>query len=248
MNEKVKEIWKDPVWSKVISAGIIFIIGGIYTLAATYFPKLPFASLCERVITLLSHKISTPIWLLMLLAVPALILSIVQARKYFSQPDLPTEYLTVPEIADELGVDESQIYRWGTTGKLIFAVIRHDPGNFDEIRHEKNKRGKEVKATRQHRTISFSATERKPIDITYLSPQDTARIILNENNDRSILVNTLYQTNDLSPQKGTLLLNCPISVRREELIIAKDELNRFKKVHKSALKREKQRNKNASST
>lgn len=91
--EKLKEIWKDPVWSKVISAGIIFIVGVFYTAATTYFPQLPFAKLFGKVATLLSYKISTPVWLLILLTTPIAILLITHlVQKYFRIRGLQKHY------------------------------------------------------------------------------------------------------------------------------------------------------------
>ena len=44
--EKTKEYWKDPVWSKVISAGIIFVAGtlltSIYAIFRSIYLKVSF--------------------------------------------------------------------------------------------------------------------------------------------------------------------------------------------------------------
>lgn len=75
MSEKLKEIWKDPVWSKVISTGIIVAIGAGYTIATKYYPKLPLASILST---------SIPAWLFLLLLSLAIGLVVFFLKRYLS--------------------------------------------------------------------------------------------------------------------------------------------------------------------
>jgi hypothetical protein len=161
-------------------------------------------------------------------------------KKILFENEPLTEFFTIPEVARELKVSDEKIYQWGMTGKIIFAFIRYDPSDYEEVRHEKDELGREVMITRITTTmLSFSSKKRPPVDIAYLQPEDTARIVLNKAENRSILIHKLFETNELLPKKGKLLVNCPVSVKKEDLIITRDELSRFRKKYGPILKQEK---------
>ncbi len=78
--EKIKEYWKDPVWSKVIAAGIIFIIGtlltSLYAIFQTIFSKISFIDTFKSIRNFLAKDITSPLWTLVLLGIVFLILTL----------------------------------------------------------------------------------------------------------------------------------------------------------------------------
>jgi hypothetical protein len=69
--EKIKEYWKDPVWSKVIATGIIFVIGtfltALYAIIQNVVSKISFIDTLESIFNLLKTEIASPIWMLLLI-------------------------------------------------------------------------------------------------------------------------------------------------------------------------------------
>jgi hypothetical protein len=254
LKDKFKHIWKDPVWSKVIADWILRAIKVLvvtipgYAIATRFFPGLPFANFAAQVINLFSRYIgllnryaSVPVWLLLLLFVSVIAWMVTLTKKYLSSPQLLTDYFTISEVARELGVSEEQVFRWGTTSRIIFAFVRHEPHDFDEVRFDNDDEGRKVKITREHRTLlSISSHEKPPLEIRYISPEDTTRIILNKVANRSILVSKIFATRDLDPKKGTLL-GRPISISKNELVVTRDELLRFQKKQQSGIKARKEK-------
>lgn len=138
------------------------------------------------------------------------------------------DYLTVTEVAKKLGVDKEIIYRWGMTDKIRFAIIRHDPPNYDDVRYEKDENGDEVKITTEYRTIVFvGSKQRSALEIFYLRPEDVASVVRNKVEGRFIKVHRLYGTLDLDPKHGKALLNCPVTVTDDDLIITREALDTF---------------------
>jgi len=242
MNKELKKFWNDPVGSKVISAGIIALLLAVYGFAANAFSWWPFPRFAERVITAMTGAVATPVWLVVLLSAFAIGFIVILVIRYLPRDEPLTEFYAISDLAKELGVSEEKIYQWGITGKLMFAFIRHEPSDYEDVSYEKDKKGREIKVTRGKTTMfSFSSKARPPIDIAYLKLEDTARVVLNETENRSILIHKLYDTKELLPERGRMLLNCPVSVKKGDLIIARDELSRFNKKYRSILKREKRK-------
>ncbi len=84
----IQENWKDPVWSKVISAGIIavisFILASIYALIKNIFSKVPFTESFNSLTIFFNKDIEIKIWLLILLLVFYLILITNSAKEFFN--------------------------------------------------------------------------------------------------------------------------------------------------------------------
>lgn len=138
------------------------------------------------------------------------------------------EYQTVTEVAKKLGVDKETIYRWGMTDKIRFAIIRHEPPNYDEVRYEKDENGEGVTVTTEYRTIVFIGSKQKaPLEIFYLRPEDVVSVVQNKVAGRLIKVHRLYETLDLNPKRGRALLNCPITVTADDFIITREALDTF---------------------
>lgn len=70
--ETLKEYWKDPVWSKVISAGIIFAIGALFTTLYTFFQsvysKVAIKVTIKSILDIILIKLELPVWAFILLA------------------------------------------------------------------------------------------------------------------------------------------------------------------------------------
>lgn len=68
--EKIKKYWPDPVWSKVIAAGIIFVLGTIFTTFYTIFiilyEKISLFEVLNTVLKFLKQQINFPIWILII--------------------------------------------------------------------------------------------------------------------------------------------------------------------------------------
>lgn len=238
IKQLLPKIWNDPVGSKVISAIIIALLIFIYQLIAQFFSWITPIQILVKLFSLVTQFVNIPIWLLVVLLTLSFALIVIVAKEIFLRREVLTEFYTVSEIAKKLRVDEERVYQWGITGKLIFAYVRHTPSNYEEIRH-KTEKGKQVEIRKKVTTvISFSNEENPSTVIVYFKPNDSARIILNTKEDREILITEFFETNELLPEKSKKLVGSTLSVKKEELIITKDELKRFRKKFSSELKQE----------
>lgn len=66
-----KKVWTDPVWSKVIAAGILACAGILITYFAGWWPAI--VSRCSGFVSLLQGKMEIPNWLFALLLLCALV-------------------------------------------------------------------------------------------------------------------------------------------------------------------------------
>jgi hypothetical protein len=160
------------------------------------------------------------------------------ARERLEQAGLPVgllkglealdDYLTVPETAGKLGVTEEQLFRWAMTGKLLLAVaLRDDPLNYDEVRYEKDEHGDEIKVTTEHRTVFAWKSPKIPaLQLLYIHPNDVVAVIQNSNPERTVRIRRLFYTHELLPKKGIGYFQ-PRPVEKEDLVVTRDELNRF---------------------
>ncbi|WP_163397471.1 hypothetical protein [Flavobacterium fluviatile] len=73
---KIKEYWKDPVWSKVIAAGIIFILGTIYAIIQSIVSKISFLDIPESIYGIIKKVITLPLWILLLFSAAFLIFTL----------------------------------------------------------------------------------------------------------------------------------------------------------------------------
>lgn len=71
--EKTKELWRDPVWSKVIAAGIIFVSGtlftSLYAIFQIIYSKISFIDTLKSVRVFLASNIPLPLWTLIFLLI-----------------------------------------------------------------------------------------------------------------------------------------------------------------------------------
>lgn len=160
------------------------------------------------------------------------------ARQRLEQANLPVnlfdgldvldDYLTVPEVAEKLGIDEARVHKWAMTGKLLLAVaLRDDPLNFDEVRYEKDEHGDEIKVTTEHRTVVAWRTPKIPaLQVLYVHPNDVVGVIQNKSPKRTVRISRLFHTHELLPKKG-IGYSPPRPIDKEDLVVTRDELNRF---------------------
>lgn len=73
MKSFLLKAWKDPVWSKVISAGIIFILAACFTWLSGLWPEVK--STLLYILSLFVCEVVIPVWALFLI-VPFLVLLI----------------------------------------------------------------------------------------------------------------------------------------------------------------------------
>ena len=68
MNSKLKAVWTDPVWSKVISAGILaLLVAAIGIISNQFYSWWP--SVAEGLKGMPSKRLSAPTWLIVLIYV-----------------------------------------------------------------------------------------------------------------------------------------------------------------------------------
>lgn len=69
----LKNYWKDPVWSKVIAAGIIFVLGSLitttYAFVKIFYSQTSFKDSLKNILDLLSDGITIPTWVFLLLLI-----------------------------------------------------------------------------------------------------------------------------------------------------------------------------------
>ena len=87
--EKIKEYWKDPVWSKVIAAGIIFVIGtlltSLYAIFQNIFSKISFADTFKSIRDFLGTDITLTLWTLALIGIVVLIITLKPIVSFFKE-------------------------------------------------------------------------------------------------------------------------------------------------------------------
>lgn len=109
--EKSKEYWKDPVWSKVISAGIIFVAGAlltsIYAALRSIYLKVSFVDTVKVFSGALSAEVKIPFWCLILIGVLFLIFTTNQIYVFFRKvldkirkPKMPKPKIEQPFAAE----------------------------------------------------------------------------------------------------------------------------------------------------
>ena len=102
--------WKDPVWSKVIAAGIIttisFLISLIWVIIQAVIQKVTISSAIKQLSSTLLNYTSTPNWLLALLTVISissilpLLISLIKNKQAHSEEELSNEKPESSEYSD----------------------------------------------------------------------------------------------------------------------------------------------------
>ena len=149
------------------------------------------------------------------------------------------QYYDLETVASLLSLSESDVNQFIITGQLVVAFVYHKPSDYREVREVAGKDGSVAKITRTKRTeFKVVSEDYKPIEISYLTHEDSARIILNKVENREILVNTLFFSNDRIPKNGRFLMgDTAVSVSKNELIVTREEIERFSKVARIKIKK-----------
>jgi|GEM_PF-1394062 len=148
------------------------------------------------------------------------------------------KYVSLDRAAEALHLSVSQLNQYLITGQLIASIIYHKPADYIERREVALSDGSKALHTKTNRTmISIVAPEHKINPLTYLHPDDTARILLNKTPNREMLVSRLFYDLTLTPKKGIGLFGeSSITVSPIDLVISSDELYRFAKAAKIKIK------------
>ena len=120
--ELFTKIWKDPVWSKVIAAGITGILGILLVVVSIYFPSLwvSVSTGFTIVWSFISGHTNTPNWVLGIMAISCLILSVILFL-YIQQkikPDTPED-----PYSYRSDIIEGLLWNWHYRLKAISGLI-----------------------------------------------------------------------------------------------------------------------------
>ena len=141
------------------------------------------------------------------------------------------KYYSLDSVTRLLSLDYSDVLQFIVTGQLIASFIYHKPSDYREIKEIVNDDGSITKITNTKRTaLRIASDNSKPIEVSYLTQEDSTRIILNKVAQREILIDKLFFSSERTPKNGRLLVgDSAISVSKNEIIVTREELERFAK-------------------
>ena len=84
---KLQEIWKDPVWSKVIAAGLIFIFSQIPIVISSIIKNLSISQTYDKILIFLTSDCIIPCWILILIIIAAIISIIFGIKRLWDKND-----------------------------------------------------------------------------------------------------------------------------------------------------------------
>ncbi|MBB1139020.1 MULTISPECIES: hypothetical protein [Myroides] len=76
IKDKIKEYWKDPVWSKVIASGVLAVLGGLFYLMKKIILSISLKEIYESIRTFLLIRIEISMWIFLLTSLVLIILII----------------------------------------------------------------------------------------------------------------------------------------------------------------------------
>ena len=122
-----------------------------------------------------------------------------------------------------------QILRLGEDGTIIFSIIENKPKNFEEIDEFIHENGEKYRRTRRSETVTLIGDSKPGLQIKYISTEDLINIIANEkeNPNKKTLINKLFETRDLDPKKGKLLMSESLRISQNDLVITSEEWKLF---------------------
>jgi len=139
------------------------------------------------------------------------------------------DYFTVGEVAEKSGLKVNQVLRLGMSGEIIFSILEHKPRNFEEVDEYVDEEGQNIKRTRRSETSTIVGNKNSGLQIKYISTEDVINVVTNEAENKITLVRGLFETRDLDPKKAKWLLNSPLSIAQNDLIINTEEWLLFEK-------------------
>jgi len=123
----IKTNWKDPVWSKVISAFIIFVVGlvstAIYAGVKSLYAKLPFADMLHLVSNFLIRPVVLSMWIFILSALIFLAIFLKQLIDIFARVYSSLFKKTPEEVPIELSVNTQH-----STALFSYRMAQAFPG------------------------------------------------------------------------------------------------------------------------
>ena len=157
---------------------------------------------------------------------------------FWRPPRAKEKYVSLDRASDALRLSMSQLQQYLVTGQLYAPIIHHKPSDYKERREVISKNGGTAVHTRTSRTaLSIVAPGHKVNPLTYLHPDDTARVLLNKTPHREMLICKLFYDRTLSPGAGIYLSgDSAIPVAPSDLVISSEELGRFAKAARIRIK------------
>ena len=147
------------------------------------------------------------------------------------QQKVKEKYVSLDRASEALHLSMSQLQQYLITGQLIASIIYHKSSDYVERSEVSLKDGSTALHTTTNRTIlAIVAPDHQINPLTYLHPDDTARILLNKTPNREMLVSRLFYDLSLTPKKGIGLFgDSSVTVTPNDLVISSEELGRFAK-------------------
>ncbi len=139
------------------------------------------------------------------------------------------DYFTIDEVASKSGMTSEQVLRLGMSGSIILSILEHKPKNYEEIDDYIDEKGLHVVRTRRNETTTLIGNPRPGLQIQYISTEDVINIVANDKERKNTLVRGLYETRELDPKKGKWMLNSPLSLSRDDLVVKAEEWERFQR-------------------
>lgn len=151
-----------------------------------------------------------------------------------------SEYYSLESAANLLSIAYDDLQQFIITGQLVAAFVYHKPRDFREIKDVVLESGASATITRTNRTeLRIVSPDFKPVEISYLSVEDAARILLNKVPGREVLVGALFFTPSLEPKHGRLLPGeSSVAVEKSEIVVTREELERFAKGSRIKLRKD----------
>lgn len=139
------------------------------------------------------------------------------------------DYYTIEEVAQKAGLNIDQVLRLGMCGTIIFAILEHKPRNFEEVHEYVDEEGRNVTRRRRNVSSTIMGNPNSGLQIKYISTEDVINTVTNEAANKKTLVSLLFETRELDPKKGKRMVNCPLSIAQNDLIIKAEEWELFER-------------------
>ena len=104
--DNLKKIWHDPVWSKVIAGGLIFIISQIVILTWGWLNLLNFKAAYQKLFSLLNNSYSIVGWIILISAISIISLLYISIKKKISKQEKRIDEARV--ILNQTGISQEK--------------------------------------------------------------------------------------------------------------------------------------------
>jgi len=139
------------------------------------------------------------------------------------------DYYTVDEVAAKSGLNIDQVLRLGMAGTIIFSILEHQPRNYEEVDEFVDEEGRDVVRTRRNETTTLFGNPNPGLQVKYIATEDVINVVTNTKTNKNTLIRGLFETRELEPKKGKFMLNCPLSITQDDLVITTEEWELFER-------------------